>query len=158
MGVHTWVTRACSQAGSYVHNSLHDYLKGSQDESNKQVKKKLPMARVSNFPCPVNLDKRPSVVHVHPSNGVFVAVDGDTVYCSCTECHFQTDRTLKGGSLSLVEGTEGRRYGWAVITEEVFKTLVHSIPVTGESCARDDPAVCVCTCVRALRVYLALLK
>lgn len=99
------------------------------------VKKALVMARVSNMPCPVNLDKKPSKLHVHPSNGVFVGVDENTIYCSCSECTFEEDREVSGGSLNLVEGTEKQRYSWAKITEEEYKSLV-----TSELPSR--PAVC----------------
>lgn len=144
------------QVGSYVYNSLHDHLPvKSNPDGGKKDKKVLAMARVSNFPCPVNLDKKPPVMHVHPSNGVFVAVDGDTVYCSCTECQFEKERTLKAGSLELVKGTEGRRYGWAILTEEIYKTLVHSLPVTGESCR---PAALRFVFVCATHAALALLQ
>ena len=93
-----------------MHNSLHDHIQATseptpkQDGKAKQVedkptqdskpkaRKTLQMARIGNCPCPANLDKKPPVVHVHPSNGVFIAVDGDTVYISCTECSFEKDR------------------------------------------------------------------
>ena len=90
------------------------------------------MARVSNLPCPVYLDKKNPIVHVHKSNGIFVAIDGDTVYMTCTECSFESDQEKKGCNLELVQGTQGRRYSWAILTEQVYKTLVASPPVTGE--------------------------
>lgn len=89
------------------------------------------MARLSNFPCPANLDKKPSVFHVHPSNGVFVAVDENVIYCSCTECSFQDDREEKGGNLPLLKGTEKQKYAWAIISEEAYNSLVRSSPFTG---------------------------
>lgn len=116
------------QEGSYIYNTLYDALKKNKGEEEKE----LVMARVSNMPCPVNLDKKPSKVHVHPSNGVFVGVRGNVIYCSCSECKFEEDR---GGSLNLVEGTERLRYSWAVITEEEYYTLV-----TGE---QSRPLPCV---------------
>lgn len=91
------------------------------------------MARVSNFPCPANLDKKPSVMHIHPSNGVFIAVDGDTVYCTCTECSFEDDREIKAGNLSLVNGTQKKRYAWAILNEEIYKTLIDTSHGSGET-------------------------
>ena len=99
------------------------------------------MARVSNFPCPVKLDKIPSKLHIHPSNGVFIAVDNQTIYCSCSECTYDEDRGVKGGNLDLVKGTEGRRYCWATITEESYKTLLSAACVTGES--TPVPVMCM---------------
>ena len=102
------------------------------------------MARIGNCPCPANLDKKPSRVHVHPSNGVFIAVDGDNVYLSCTECSFEKDRENKGGNLELVKGTENQRYAWAILTEQAYKTLVASPPVTGN--LRVRPAIRLRVC------------
>lgn len=93
------------------------------------------MGRVANMPCPVNLDKRPSKLHIHPSNGVFVAVDGDMVYCACSECKFEEDRNILGGNLNLVEGTDGQTYSWARLTKDRYNTLVSSASVTGEQSA-----------------------
>jgi hypothetical protein len=99
------------------------------------------MGRVSNMPCPVNLDKKPSRLHIHPSNGVFVAVDGDMIYCSCSECKFEEDRSLVGGNLHLVQGTEGQRYSWAMLTKDTYNSLVTSASVTGEQC--PSPLSCI---------------
>lgn len=126
----TLINHVC-QVGSYVYNSLHDHLVCDSEDKAKD-KKKLAMARISNFPCPANLDKKPSIVHVHPSNGVFVAVDGDTIYCSCTECSFQEDRENKGGSLPLLKGTEGQKYAWAIINNDVYHSLVISNRIAGK--------------------------
>lgn len=109
------------------------------------------MARIGNCPCPANLDKKPPVVHVHPSNGVFIAVDGDTVYLSCTECSFEKDREHKGGNLELVKGTENQRYAWAILTKDAYTTLAASKPVTGNLCARPAARLCVCVRVYAQR-------
>lgn len=100
------------------------------------------MGRVSNMPCPVNLDKKPSRLHIHPSNGVFVAVDGDVIYCACSECKFEDDRSLVGGNLNLVQGTEGQRYSWAMLTKDTYNSLVTSASNTGEQC--PSPAVHAC--------------
>jgi len=119
---------ACEQTGSHIYRSLHDKLNMGKEGG----KKALVMARVSNFPCPVNLDKKPSKLHIHPSNGVFVAVDGEVVYCSCSECRFEEDRNIQAGNLRLVKGTEGGRYSWAEITEDRYKTLISGASVTGK--------------------------
>lgn len=111
-----------------MHSSLCDHLPKDPEDKGKA---KLVMARVSNFPCPANLDKKPSVLHIHPSNGVFVAVDSGTVYCTCTECSFEEDREVKGGNLALVEGTEKQRYAWAILNEEIYSKLISTTPVTG---------------------------
>jgi hypothetical protein len=124
--------------GSYLYSSLHDKLK----EDKAGVKKALVMGRVSNMPCPAILDKRPSRLHIHPSNGVFVAVDGDVIYCSCSECKFEEDRNLLGGNLKLVQGTEGQRYSWAMLTEDAYKSLVSSASVTGKPCPFPEIHVC----------------
>jgi hypothetical protein len=137
------------QEGSYLYNSLHDKLNRGKEA---QDVKKLKMARVSNFPCPVNLDKIPPRVHIHPSNGVFIAVDGQMIYCSCSECKFEEDRGVKGGSLTLVKGTEGGKYCWATITEESYKTLLSSACVTGEQ--SPVPVTCVSGLIRLLELAL----
>jgi len=117
------------QADSYLYKSLHDKLNKDVKEEDK---KSLAMARVSNIPCPVNLDKIPPVKHIHQKNGVFIAVEGETIYCTCSVCKFEKDREGKGGSLTLVSGTEGEKYGWAIITEQSYKTLLSSACVTGK--------------------------
>ena len=137
------------QEGSYLYNSLHDKLNRGREAQDVKV---LKMARLSNFPCPVNLDKTPPRIHIHPSNGVFIAVDDQTIYCSCSECKFEEDRGVKGGSLTLVKGTEGGKYGWATITEESYKTLLSSASVTGEQ--STVPVTCVCVNIRVLELAL----
>ena len=139
------------QPGSYVFNSLHDYIQNTSEDSPKDSKKKsLLMARIGNFPCPVKLDQRPPVLYRHASNGVFVAVDGDTIYSTCTECSFEEDRIKKGGNLELVKGTEKQRYTWAILNKEKYESLVKSNPFTGTPCV-DAPAprvLCVCSVMR----------
>jgi len=105
------------------------------------------MARIGNFPCPAHLDRKPPVIHTHPSNGVFIAVDSEkeTVYCSCSECEYESDRVRKGGNLELVKGTENQRYAWAILTKEAYNTLVGTPPVTGT--LREFPQRS-CACVR----------
>ena len=117
------------QVGSYLYKSLHDNLNKDVKE---EEKKSLAMARVSNIPCPVNLDKNPPVKHIHQKNGVFIAVDGETIYCTCSVCKFEEDREGKSGGLTLVSGTEGKKYCWATITEQSYKTLLSSACVTGK--------------------------
>jgi hypothetical protein len=134
------------QKGASLYNSLHDKLNVGKEE---EAKKFLVMARVSNMYCPANLDKKPSKLHVHPSNGVFVAVDDDVIYCSCSECQFEGDRETTAGSLKLVKGTEGQRYGWGVITKDLYSTLIASSSVTGKPCPdpcgrRCHTGACVC--------------
>jgi len=84
-----------------MYRSLHDKLNVGKEVDKC---KRLVMARLSNFPCPVNLDKRPSRLHIHPSNGVFVAVDGDVLYCSCSECSFEEDRNIQAGRSNTCKG------------------------------------------------------
>lgn len=60
----------CIQVGTYIHESLHSHL---------PEKKVLPMAHVLNIPCPSYLAMAPPVVHIHKSNGVYAAVDQETV-------------------------------------------------------------------------------
>jgi hypothetical protein len=90
---HCILLRVSLPEGSYIYNSLHDKLNRGKEA---QDVKNLKMARVSNFSCPINLDKIPptwaSRVHIHPSNGVIIAVDGQIIYYSCSECRFEEDR------------------------------------------------------------------
>lgn len=105
------------------------------------------------MPCPVHLDMKPSKLHIHPSNGVFIAVDKEVVYCSCSECKFEEDRQVKGGSLNLVKGTEGQKYGWAIITKDLYNTLISSASVTGEPCPIPAACSCVWQCNRNLALF-----
>ena len=112
------------QAGGYVHSSLHDYLpKGVS----------LNMARVTGMPCPLRLCKDPPEVHVHSSNGVFVAVDGEIVYSTCSVCELRGDKHC----LTVVEGSERRRHPWVRITEGEYKTVL-------KAAGKPAPLRCVC--------------
>ena len=77
------------------------------------------MARVTGMPCPLRLCKNPPEVHVHSSNGVFVAVDGEALWCTCSVCELKE----KKGGLAILEGSEGRRHPWVRITEGEYKTV-----------------------------------
>jgi hypothetical protein len=138
------------QTGAYLYNSIHDMLNRGKEGADK---KSLVMARVSNMPCPVHLDMKPSKLHIHPSNGVFIAVDEEMVYCSCSECKFEEDRQVKGGNLNLVKGTEGHKYGWAMITKDLYSTLISSACVTGEQC----PIPAACSCVFTVLVITSVI-
>ena len=124
------------QRGSRIHSSLHYFLpKG----------KLLPMARLSNMPCPVHLYEDPPALHVHPSNGVFIGVDGDTVYCACSECKLKD--VVHGGSLEVLKGTHMHNYAWIVLSGgDVYKTVL-------ERAARRGPAACPVCLIRVYTLY-----
>jgi len=136
--------------GAHLYNSLHDRL---NQNKGKEEQKSLVMARVSNMPCPVRLDMKPSKLHIHKSNGVFIAVDEDVVYCSCSGCKFREDRETKDGNLNLVKGTESQKYGWAIITKDLYNTLISSASVTGEPCPSPAACLCVGQCNRNLALF-----
>lgn len=100
------------------------------------------MARLSNMPCPVHLYEDPPALHVHPSNGVFIGVDGDTVYCACSECKLKD--IAKGGSLEVLEGTATHNYAWIVLSGAgVYKTVLERVARRGPWFLPRVPQSCI---------------
>ena len=97
----------------------------------------LQLAHVTNMPCPVRMCADPPTFKTHTNNGVIVAVDGETVYATCTYCglYDRRDRQSKTkprqpknqGGLHVVPGTESNKYRWYIMTEGVYKSMRQEI-------------------------------
>jgi hypothetical protein len=110
--------------GGY-HHSLASNLEGGEG-------RELKMAHVTNMPCPVKMCQTPPVIQAHSNNGIIVAVEGETVYATCTYCGAQGGKAKKQeGGVKVVAGTEERRYKWFILTEECYKDVKGKVGGTG---------------------------
>jgi hypothetical protein len=98
------------------------------------------VARVGGIYCPYSL--LTGEKHEHKSNGDFVAVHEDTVYCSCTSRALV--KNVNGMRFDLLTG-QNRFKPWVVITKERLALLSSSVGQSTASLeASMDSGVCVC--------------
>ena len=121
------------------------YYKSLAEHLPEDLERDLKMAHVTNMPCPVRMCSTPPMFKTHTNNGVIVAVDGETVYATCTYCGLYDKReksqvkTKRGqgkqgaGSqekhqgLEAVPGTLDKKYKWYILTEGGYKTMKEQI-------------------------------
>ena len=122
-----WLESAASRGGyalnksmpslGTLHASLVEFVPGVKREDTAHV--------IGALVCPNTL-KTP---RIHPSNGVYVAVCGETVYAKCSDnsCCFlggASNTDEDHGYPEVVQGTVTWRRPWVKYTEESYKRLL----------------------------------
>ena len=122
-----WLESAVSQGGYALNKSMPSLgtLYASLVEFVPEAKREDTAHIIGALVCPNTL-KTP---RIHPSNGIYVVVCGETVYAKCSDnscCFLKMDGAGEdsGQTPEVVQGTVMWRRPWVKYTEESYKSLL----------------------------------